>query len=60
MKKIRIICLCMVFAAVANAQQKKFNKPLADSLEKLVVVDQVAAYIPTGEYKKHTPEQFEI
>ncbi|MBD1395381.1 DUF6624 domain-containing protein [Mucilaginibacter glaciei] len=59
MKKLLIMCFCLLYVATATAQQKKFNGPLADSLAKLVVVDQQAAYIPTAELKKLTPEQWD-
>lgn len=35
-----------------------FNQELADELTKMAEVDQIAAYIPQGEYKKMTTEQW--
>lgn len=43
-------------AAVGQPQQ--FNQPLADSLAKWVQVDQIAANIPKGEFKKMSHEQW--
>jgi hypothetical protein len=37
-------------------QQKAINQPLADSLAKMVTVDQIAASVPTGKYKEMTKE----
>ncbi len=35
-----------------------FNQLLADELEKMAEIDQIAAYIPQGEYEKMTDEQW--
>jgi len=35
-----------------------FNQDLADELKKMAEIDQIAAYIPQGEYKKMTSEQW--
>jgi len=43
-----------------ETQEKKvvFNQVLADELSKMAEVDQIAAYIPQGDYKKMTNEQW--
>lgn len=43
-----------------KGSQKKveFNQDLADELSKMAEVDQIAAYIPQGDYKKMTIEQW--
>ena len=40
-------------------KQVEFNQDLADELKKMAEVDQIAAYIPQGEYKKMTEEQWD-
>ena len=35
-----------------------FNQDLADELERMAEVDQIAAYIPQGDYKKMTKAQW--
>lgn len=41
------------------AEQKvEFNQDLANELKKMAEVDQIAAYIPQGEYKKMSEEQW--
>ena len=37
----------------------EFSQKLADELEKMTEIDQVAAYIPQGEYKKLTQEEWQ-
>ena len=39
-------------------EKVEFNQDLADELKKMAEVDQIAAYIPQGEYKKMTKEQW--
>jgi len=39
-------------------EKVEFNQELADELKKMAEVDQIAAYIPQGEYKEMTPEQW--
>ena len=43
-----------------KSQEKKvvFNQELADELSRMAEVDQIVAYIPQGEYKKMTNEQW--
>lgn len=43
-----------------ESQEKKvvFSQELADELSRMAEVDQIAAYIPQGEYKKMTNEQW--
>lgn len=42
-----------------NEQEKvAFNQELANELNKMAGIDQIAAYIPQGEYKKMTKEQW--
>lgn len=50
--------LCAAFGQI-NAQTKNFNQPLADSLAKWVVVDQIAAKVPQGEYKLWPREKWD-
>jgi hypothetical protein len=59
--KLSLLLIALSFAGMvqAQAQKKTYNQPLADSLAKLVAVDQIAAYIPTGEYKKLSREQWD-
>lgn len=39
-------------------RKREFNQELADELRKMAEVDQVAAYIPQGEYKNMTDEEW--
>lgn len=39
-------------------EKVQFNQDLADELKKMAEVDQIAAYIPQGEYKKMSSEQW--
>ena len=41
-----------------NPEKIKFNQDLANELKKMAEVDQIAAYIPQGEYKKMTKVQW--
>jgi hypothetical protein len=58
MKTISCIVLALLFAIAAGAQSKHFDQPLADSLAKWVVVDQIAAYVQKGDFKKMNHEQW--
>jgi hypothetical protein len=42
-----------------DTKKIEFNQSLADELKSMAEIDQVAAYIPQGEYKQLTPEQWE-
>jgi uncharacterized protein YcfL len=44
---------------IETTQKIVFNQALADELEKMAEMDQVAAYIPQGKYKYLTPEQWQ-
>ncbi|MFD2567330.1 DUF6624 domain-containing protein [Pseudotenacibaculum haliotis] len=65
-KLIGILCIgLMVIGCKENTSQKKkvpqkvvFNQDLANELEKMAEVDQIAAYIPQGEYKKLSTEDW--
>lgn len=39
-------------------QKVTFNQDLADELKKMAEIDQIAAYVPQGEYEKMTPEEW--
>lgn len=41
---------------MAQDTSSGFNKLLADSLHAMKVIDQIAAYVPTGQYKDWSPE----
>ncbi len=49
----RSICLLLFImgSLVSSAQKRSFNQPLADSLAKWVVIDQIAANTKKGEFK---------
>lgn len=53
-----LILIALSVTGFAQKQQKTFNKPLADSLAKWVVADQIAAKMPEGEYAKLTRQQW--
>lgn len=55
--KLTLLLTCLTFAAFA--QKKEYNKPLADSLAKWVVVDQIAAKVPEGAYKLWPKQKWE-
>lgn len=57
MKYILLATLSFLFISDASAQ-RKFNKPLADSLNKWAIVDQIAAKPAEGAYKMMSKEQF--
>lgn len=57
--KLSLLLIVLSFAGMTQAQKKTYNQSLADSLTKLVAVDQIAANIPTGEYKKLSHEQWD-
>lgn len=68
MKKILGILIIglSIFGCVVNPSKKekltqniKFNQGLADELKKMAEVDQIAAYIPQGEYKKMSNEEWD-
>jgi len=42
----------------AQGEKLKFNQTLADELNKMAEVDQIAAYIPQGEYEKMSKEEW--
>jgi len=42
----------------ASEQTVEFNEDLANELKKMAEIDQIAAYIPQGEYKKLSQEQW--
>jgi len=56
--KLFLLSLCFAFTTVAQAQSKKFNQPLADSLAKWVIVDQLAAKVPEGAMKDWSQERW--
>lgn len=67
MKKIASILLVGFFIIGCknkNAEKKtidekvEFSQELADELKRMAEVDQIAAYIPQGEYKKMTEEEW--
>ncbi len=67
MNKIyRILIIGLLFFGCKNINADKkvteekieFNQNLADELKRMAEVDQIAAYIPQGEYKKMTNEQW--
>lgn len=66
MRKIQYLSLIAVLIIGCNrppAEEKaeepaKFNQELADELKKMAEIDQIAAYIPQGEYKKLSKEQW--
>lgn len=41
-----------------SSGKREFNQELANELKKMAVIDQIAAYIPQGEYKKLTLEEW--
>ncbi|MBB5395306.1 DUF6624 domain-containing protein [Mucilaginibacter sp. AK015] len=55
--KLTLLLMCITLASFA--QQKQFNQPLADSLAKWVVVDQIAAKVPEGVYKEWPREKWD-
>ncbi|MBG6063667.1 hypothetical protein IWX83_003483 [Flavobacterium sp. CG_9.1] len=62
---ILIIGLLLIGCKVKTSNEKEtqekkvvFNQVLADELSKMAEVDQIAAYIPQGDYKKMTNEQW--
>lgn len=57
--KVKLLIILLTTATIAGAQTKRLNQPLVDSLAKWTLVDQVAAYIPTGEYKKLSQAQWD-
>lgn len=56
--KLLLILIALSITSFVHGQKKIFNKPLADSLAKWVVVDQIAAKMPEGEYAKLTRQQW--
>ncbi len=40
-------------------QKTTFNQPLADELEQMAEIDQIAAYIPQGAYTQLSPEEWQ-
>jgi hypothetical protein len=59
MKTISLIIFISLSASISQGQSKRFNQPLADSLAKWVVVDQIAANIQKGDFKKMSHEQWQ-
>ncbi len=68
MKKICVVlCISLCYVSCNNKQDKKnteavkvvFNQELADKLKNMAEIDQQAAYLPQGEYKKMSNEQWE-
>lgn len=61
---ILVIGFLIIGCKNKNAEKKVveekvvFNQELADELKKMAEVDQIAAYIPQGEYKKMTEKQW--
>ena len=55
-----IILGCKDKSAEKEVTEEKvvFNQDLADELKKMAEVDQIAAYIPQGEYKKLSSNQW--
>lgn len=49
----------LLFLSLGCAAQQVQNQPLADSLAKWVVVDQTAAYVPTGKLKELSKTQWQ-
>ncbi|NJB70521.1 hypothetical protein GGR42_000983 [Saonia flava] len=42
-----------------RGEKKEFNQDLADELKRMAEVDQIAAYIPQGEYKEMTESEWQ-
>ncbi|HVS90827.1 MAG TPA: DUF6624 domain-containing protein [Mucilaginibacter sp.] len=59
MKKIIVFLTISAAALASHGQSKHFNQPLADSLAKWVIIDQTAAYIPQGNFRKLSKQQWE-
>lgn len=57
MKRI-VVTLIIVFSLLGCKEKVEFNQNLADELSKMAEVDQIAAYIPQGKYKKMTNKQW--
>jgi len=58
----RIILFFAISIFVASCASKLTNNKkerLKHDLEKMVEIDQIAAYIPKGKYKNYTPEQWD-
>lgn len=58
MKAKLLTALLAISCVHGFAQNKKFDKPLADSLNKWVKIDQIAAYIRTDQYKNWSDERW--
>jgi hypothetical protein len=60
----KMICLTLLAFFILGCNQKRkettvvFNQDLVDELQTMADVDQVAAYIPQGAYKKLTAEEW--
>jgi len=58
----RIILFFAISIFVASCASKLTNNKkerLKHDLEKMVEIDQIAAYVPKGKYKNYTPEQWD-
>lgn len=55
----KIIGVLIIGLLLLGCKEKvEFNQDLANELKKMAEVDQIAAYIPQGKYKKMTTEQW--
>ncbi len=59
-----LLLLCIIGCKTTSSEKKEiqkkvvFNQSLADELKRMAKIDQIAAYIPQGEYKKMSEQKW--